>query len=154
MIVRVLKTHVFKDNIPFRIIQIYGIRLVKDLNICIYNLEEPLNPGHSSLKLFGKLNNAANRGNQCGYIEHVSYQISGKNQPFHHKNPSRHHHHQIHKPVKHLHGCLEHSHIFIRFFLNIKKLLIIFLKLFFLNPFIGKCFYHFMSQKAILYSGV
>ena len=100
VVVGVFKAHVFKLNAAVLHFQRFGIGLVRNGNRGVHDFRKALNAGHAALELLGKLDNAADGGNQRGDIQHIRHQIAGTDGPVHQRKPARQNDHKVHQTVK------------------------------------------------------
>ncbi len=150
MVVRVLKTYIFKLYVSGNLFQRTRVFLVKNINIRIHNLQKPLNSGHAALELLGKFYNPADCGNQRGNIQHICDQVSRLYQPLYHKYTAADDNGKVHDTVKQPGGRLERRHIFVAFFLNVIKLPVVGGKFPVFHFLVCKRLNHLLPQQAVL----
>ena len=139
MIIRVLKAHIAKYNLTFRLDQLLRVRLIKNLYISIHNLQEPLNASDSALKLLCKLNNPADCRNQRRHIHDIRHHIPRQNPAFHQEKSAPDNNCQIHQSIKHSGGSAKYPHQHIGMLFYLQKILIALLEFLRLKRLIGKC---------------
>ena len=145
MIIRVLKRYIPKRNLSFYIFQRNSALFVENINLCFHQFCKTLNPCHTSLELLCKFNNTANGSQKCSYVHGICNQICRSNQPFNHKNATRHNHNHIHQSIKNADSILKSCHILISMAFNLQEFLIILIKFLNLHVFICKSPYYLIT---------
>ena len=85
MIIGIHKTDMVKSDIAFNIFQLFGARRVHNFQRLVHNFDKTLDTCHAPLKLLGKLNDPADRGEQCRDVEQVSHQVTRRDLSVNHK---------------------------------------------------------------------
>ena len=154
VVIRILEGHIPELDLSGGLFQGLGIRFIKDLNVCIHDLQKALDTGHTSLELLRKFNDPADRGDKGGHIHDIGHQIAGTDGAVYHKISAGHQRRQIHNAVKQSGGADEQPHVHIIFLLNQIKILISLLKPGILQFLIGESLHYLMPQEAVLDPGV
>ena len=100
VVVRVLKADIVKADGTGAGLQGPGIGGIVDGHGGVHDLCKALNAGHAALELLGKLDDAADGGDEGGDIEHVSHQVTGGDLAVDQRQAARQNDHQIHQAVE------------------------------------------------------
>ena len=150
MVVRVLKADIVKADGTGAGLQGPGIRGIVDGHGGVHDLGKALDAGHAALELLGKLDDAADGGDEGGDIEHVGHQVTGGDLAVDQRQAARQNDHQIHQAIEQAGGGVESRHGVVAQRLDVLKVFVALLELGALLLLGGKGFYHALPQQAVL----